>query len=378
MFYLVCFDRGAGPIIVFSKQFFINFPSRVASELCAASKTLLQQTKVGLHDPETQIHKLEMCSEVGEDKDPTYFSTTMWQPRTVAWIKPSDILTYVCSWEDIQNFQSRLDVFRSNFDQSSNLEYFKEFVLLKTMTLIWRSNKMETGRECGTKEHILGELRRLYTMQENSEDIDVDSLFCDETWHPEGEEYKESSGWRCMGEQAARGYFLLQASASRGDPLTIDLIKRVHSILMSGSMENCGEFRSISAYADDYVFALPDTIDERMQTVVKSFEKNIKLTSEMYVVNVAVQLMLDFVTIHPFNNGNGRMCRLLFSYALQRMGFPFPVTFDSGHKKSYKHYITSLKQAQTRTKKGPMLQIALVSLNATLTNYDTFCQGDEL
>ena len=132
---------------------------------------------------------------------------------------------------------------------------------------------METGRECGTKEHILGELRRLYTMQENSEDIDVDSLFCDETWHPEGEEYKESSGWRCMGEQAARGYFLLQASASRGDPLTIDLIKRVHSILMSGSMENCGEFRSISAYADDYVFPPPDTIDERMQTVVKSFEK---------------------------------------------------------------------------------------------------------
>jgi fido (protein-threonine AMPylation protein) len=116
-----------------------------------------------------------------------------------------------------------------------------------------------------------------------------------------------------MDEQAVRGYFLLQMSANRGGRLTVEFIKRVHGILMSGAMENCGELRTHEAYADGYVFAPADSIEHRIQNMVDSFEEGVA-SGESYVVKVAVQLMLDFVTIHPFSNGNGRMCRLLFSY----------------------------------------------------------------
>lgn len=312
---------------------------------------------------ESKIYKFQICSEVDD------YISVRYSPNP-EWIKESEILAYVCSWEEILEFENRLRLFSLTLGKG----FDDEFSLLKTMTLIWRGNKMETGKECGTQDDILEELRRLYKLQKSG-NTDVGSLVCDATWHPEGE---SPAGWKSMGEQAARAYFLLQTSADRSEPLTVDHIKHVHSILMSGSMENCGEFRTSPAYADDYVFAPHDSIDERIRNAVESFEENIRSPRNLYVVNVAVELMLDFVTIHPFSNGNGRMCRLLFSYALQRMGFPFPVTLDSGYSKSYKHYITSLKQAQTRGKKGPMLQLALVSINATLINYAAFSQSTNL
>lgn len=318
------------------------------------------------------LHKIQISSDFNEDKTIEKCFTTTWHPK-LEWINKSEIMAYVCSWEEIQEFQKRLSNFGLIFEKSYNLAYFNEYILLKTMTLIWCGNKMETGHECGTRDDILEELRRLYTIKECGI-IDVNSLTCDKTWHPEGD---TSSGWKYMGQQAARGFVLLQTSSERGEHLTVDLIKCVHSILMSGSMENCGEFRTTPAYADDYIFAPHDSISERMENMVNLFEKNVT-SSNVYVVNVAVQLMLDFVTIHPFSNGNGRMCRMLFSYALRRMGFPFPVTLDSGHSKSYKHYITALKKAQTQGKKGPLLQLALVSINTTLMNYAAFSQSSEL
>jgi fido (protein-threonine AMPylation protein) len=309
-----------------------------------------------------------MHSEVDEGSMPL---RATWQPNT-SWIKETEILTYICTWDDIQNFQRKLVPFISILKNDGVTAHFKEFLLAKTATLIWRGNRLETGRDCGTQEHILAAVKSL----QESDIVDATSLGCDKTWDPEGD-LKDPEGWKCMGEQAARGYFLLQVSAERGEPLTVEYIKTVHSILMSGGMSNCGQFRNASAFADDYVFAPHDDIERRMDEMVDSFEKSVASVGS-YAVRVAVQLMLDFVTIHPFSNGNGRMCRLLFSYALQRMGFPFPVTLDSGFSKSYKHYITALKHAQTRSKVGPILQLALLSINATLTNYETFSQNPKL
>lgn len=34
-------------------------------------------------------------------------------------------------------------------------------------------------------------------------------------------------------------------------------------------------------------------------------------------------LMAEFVTIHPFNDGNGRMCRLLLNFVFRSRGLPF-------------------------------------------------------
>ena len=286
-----------------------------------------------------------------------------WHPQA-EWIQQREIRSYVCDWDVIKECETKVEkAMMVLAKEDKTQQHFVEFF------------KMETGHESATQGQILTTLSTLRgNMASISESADVNAvspaLKCSTSWDAEGET-SNPDGWKCMGEQAAKAYFLLQVSAERNETLTVPLIKCVHRILMSGAMKDCGEFRKESAMAADYVFALHTDIESGMEAIVAKFENHVK-SANCYAVAVAAQLMLDFVTIHPFNNGNGRLCRLLFSYALQRMNFPFPVTLDSGYSKSYKHYVNALKQAQTLSKKGALLQLALLSTTATLTNYAKF------
>lgn len=57
-------------------------------------------------------------------------------------------------------------------------------------------------------------------------------------------------------------------------------------------------------------------------------EKNI------HPCNVAAELHYRFVRIHPFDDGNGRISRLLMNYHLQKCGYP-PVIIKSADKRNY-------------------------------------------
>lgn len=53
---------------------------------------------------------------------------------------------------------------------------------------------------------------------------------------------------------------------------------------------------------------------------------------------LAAGLYYNLVVVHPFSNGNGRLCRLLASTAFQRVGLPFAVLPDNGHSKSRQQF----------------------------------------
>jgi hypothetical protein len=64
---------------------------------------------------------------------------------------------------------------------------------------------------------------------------------------------------------------------------------------------------------------------------------------EHHPIIVAAKLHYDFVLIHPFDDGNGRVSRLLMNYHLLRHGFP-PVIIKSEDKKNY---LAALNRADT-------------------------------
>ena len=82
----------------------------------------------------------------------------------------------------------------------------------------------------------------------------------------------------------------------------------------------------------------PIKMAELMQFYHAETEKN-----ELHVVELAAFIHYKFVLIHPFDDGNGRISRLLMNYVLLKNGLP-PVIIKSTDKKNY---LNALNQADT-------------------------------
>ena len=123
--------------------------------------------------------------------------------------------------------------------------------------------------------------------------------------------------------------------------LTIDHIRRTHYIMMNGFIKSAGRFRETPAMANGNVFMQYEQIKPAMILVLKQFnELNDK--NEINDIGRAAKLFYDIIhVIHPFEDGNGRIGRLLVSYVLMRSEKekqPFPLPFYNGRSKARKHY----------------------------------------
>lgn len=103
------------------------------------------------------------------------------------------------------------------------------------------------------------------------------------------------------------------------EPLTVDLIRRIHEKLMSGvrgEERSPGDFRDkqvhigeIGASRKDAEFVPmpPEKIEKAMEDLIEFIQED---HSMPYMVKSAL-IHYQFETIHPFEDGNGRMGRLL-------------------------------------------------------------------
>ena len=75
--------------------------------------------------------------------------------------------------------------------------------------------------------------------------------------------------------------------------------------------------------------------------MIKWYNNN---TNNANPVEIVYKLFFKFLKIHPFQDGNGRMARLLVAYHLCISGVPFPICITSGKKRSCKHYYDAIKK----------------------------------
>ncbi len=80
----------------------------------------------------------------------------------------------------------------------------------------------------------------------------------------------------------------------------------------------------------------PIKMGELMQWYIDAIANN-----EMHAIEIAAKLHYKFVCIHPFDDGNGRISRLLMNYVLIKNNLP-PVIIKSADKKNY---LAALNQA---------------------------------
>lgn len=91
-------------------------------------------------------------------------------------------------------------------------------------------------------------------------------------------------------------------------------------------------------------FPDPDNVPVLMRQWLDRFNSHYaKYMSRMEASSAYADLHLDFVTIHPFVDGNGRMARLLANLPVLRSGFP-PIVVPSVERQEYKKAISEYQE----------------------------------
>ncbi len=107
-------------------------------------------------------------------------------------------------------------------------------------------------------------------------------------------------------------------------------------------IENAGKYRKDQVYITGTDFMPPKP--ELVPLLMKEFVQNLPEDQKKYhEVEFAALLHLNFVTIHPFVDGNGRCARLLMNLALLKAGYVVTVIPPILRN----DYISSIKKAQT-------------------------------
>ena len=157
-------------------------------------------------------------------------------------------------------------------------------------------------------------------------------------------------------------------------PITRNYILQLHKILYS-HMNNpmAGQTKSVQNYISA---TYPDGHTETLFTPLAPFETQDALDSICNEYNRAVgnleaePLILipvfihDFLCIHPFNDGNGRMSRLLTTLLLYRSGFYVGkyISLEAKIAKNKDLYYDALRQSQTAGTMARKMQFHLSSI----------------
>lgn len=128
--------------------------------------------------------------------------------------------------------------------------------------------------------------------------------------------------------------------------LNIEFIKQLHFITQQGIDQNAGKYKTEENCVIDSNGILVDNttpvqfVDERMNDLMRWYSEN---KHKLPPVTLASVFHNQFVYIHPFSDGNGRVARLLLNFILIKHAY-FPVIIMNDEKQKY--YI-ALRQSKT-------------------------------
>ncbi|MDV3293570.1 MAG: Fic family protein [Nitrososphaerales archaeon] len=155
------------------------------------------------------------------------------------------------------------------------------------------------------------------------------------------------------------------------DPISLDLIKDLHRLVFKNSKPFAGEMRQKRGAEVSIVDSLgrvvhrgapPSQVDSMLRSLVRWYQDN----GDKYPPFVLAAVVHNqFETIHPFQDGNGRVGRLLLINILLKHKLP-PLNIELENRKEY---YEALRAYQTTGNLRPTLELMLKEyrrLKATL------------
>lgn len=136
------------------------------------------------------------------------------------------------------------------------------------------------------------------------------------------------------------------------------MILLLHQMLLNGINDNiAGRFRRKGEYVrvGTYIAPAPEHVESMLQAILIEYTSDL----EPYFLDKIAKFHLDFETIHPFCDGNGRIGRVLTNFQLQRLGFPVVIVRDR-EKGEYYQTFTDYRDRRSTKKMEKILALGLM------------------
>ncbi len=152
-----------------------------------------------------------------------------------------------------------------------------------------------------------------------------------------------------------------------------EVIRFLHQMLISGIDDSiAGRFRKKGEYVrvGTHIAPAPEHVERMIESIIIEYSSDLAA----YFVDKIAKFHLDFETIHPFIDGNGRIGRVLVNFQLMRLGFPGIIIRDKEKKVYYRAFNDYRDNNTTRA----MEKIISLALTESLHKRVTYLKGEQI
>lgn len=143
--------------------------------------------------------------------------------------------------------------------------------------------------------------------------------------------------------RALRGAVMLAQSPR---PIDEDAIRALHKMLMGEMLLSAGEYRECSLrYKGLLIASPPEHLAERMDWLARLIQSGLEKAKDAH--KLSWRIHHEFITLHPFIEGNGRMARLLLNAIRLRKGLDL-TTVLLENREQYSRAIIEFQQQKIR------------------------------
>ncbi len=145
---------------------------------------------------------------------------------------------------------------------------------------------------------------------------------------------------------------------ARDSQLNKDLILLLHQMLIGGIDDAiAGRFRQAGEYVrvGTYIAPAPEHVERMIDNILIEYSSDLG----SYFLDKIARFHLDFETIHPFCDGNGRMGRVIINFQLLKLGLPRLIIRNSEKERYYRAFREYGDGKTTKTMER-ILSLALV------------------